>query len=188
MATSLQDSLLIVPGFGEADPNPTLVSDLLDGSPVRFLLVVDGPPAGLRAQRLAVAFPGRIRLWACPDREDRGRLLRWGFRYALTAGHQTVLIADPRRFPNPDQLAAVRMALTDADVAVARGPGRSRISHTAICRAAGFPVVDLTSPLEGFGRQVVESMREHRFHEHELTLQIELLKACYKYGFRIVGV
>lgn len=192
-----QDSLLILPDHVQARPSEPLVSHLLEGSDVDLLVVAGEQRAERHAERLASRFPGRVSVFHCPDAEDCGRVLRWSFRYALSGGYRAVFLLDPRRVPDLAQLSTMRRALDHADVVVASrfaeptGAVRSRLKRLCVaasCLLVGLPIVDLTSPCKGFGREVLESMKLQRFHSRSLAFHIELTHGCSRRGFRIAEV
>ena len=195
------DSLVIIPDPMRTGWSAALAEDLLAQSDIDVLVTSADELADWRAGKLARRFPGRVKVFNCPDPDDCGRVVRWAFRYAASAGYRTAFLTDPALGPDADQLSAMRQALERSDVVVAsRGPGGGlwgggganavvrRLVTAAACALAGLPEVDLTSGCKGFSRQAFESMRWHRFEREPLAVQVELTCSCVRCGFRIAEV
>jgi hypothetical protein len=192
---------VIIPDPRRTGWSAALAEDLLAQTDIDVLLTAGDELADWRAGKLAGRFPGRVKVFNCPDPGDCGRVVRWAFRYAASAGYRAAFLTDPALAPDAAQLSTMRQELELSDVVVASRPGGEglwaagrahaivcRLATAAVCALAGLPEVDLTSGCKGFSRQAFESMRWHRFDREPLAAQVELTCSCVRSGFRIAEV
>jgi dolichol-phosphate mannosyltransferase len=173
-------------------------------APFHVLVVDDNSPdgTGILADALSARYPGRVGV--LHGSTKRGLALAYlnGFAWAIERGYNFIFQMDADFSHDPDDLPALRAALSGADVVLgsryAPGGGTSnwptwrealsRGGSAYASRLLRLSLHDLTSGFKGFRREVLLALDLVDTHSRGFAFQIEVTHRCVQRGFRVVEV
>ena len=199
-------AVLCLPTYNEREnlePMVRALSDVLDTSRDRVLVVDDGSPDGTGeiAERLATELPW-VSVLHRAEKEGIGPAYVAGFRRALADGAELVLEMDCDFSHDPADVPRLIAAADEADLVLgsryAPGGGTAnwgllrRIVSRGGCIYAqvilGMDVRDLTGGFKCFRRSTLEAIDLDALSAHGYAFQIEATYRVRRAGLRIVEV
>jgi dolichol-phosphate mannosyltransferase len=169
----------------------------------RLLVVDDASPDGTGelAERLAQAMP-QLEVLHRPGKEGLGKAYLAGFRHALAAGAELVIVMDADFSHDPAHLPAIVEAASDSDLVLgsrytAGGeivnwpPLRTFLSRFGSLYARtilGVQVRDLTSGFRCVHRRVLEAVEPSTLRSQGYVFNIELTYRALLAGFRVTEI
>jgi dolichol-phosphate mannosyltransferase len=198
-------ALVVVPTYNERDNLEPLVGAILEQDADLSLLVVDdNSPDGTGdlAERLTVAWPGRVDVLHRPGKLGLGTAYIAGFKWALARSYDYILEMDADFSHEPAALPRLLAAARGSDLALGSryvpggdtpdwSLGRRVISRGGSLYARtilGVPVRDLTGGFKCFPRRTLEALDLDAVRSEGYAFQIELTYRVFQLGGRIVEI
>jgi dolichol-phosphate mannosyltransferase len=196
--------VIVLPTFNEALNLPHLLPRLLQQPDVDILIVDDGSPDGTGdlAEQLARDHAPRIRVIHRTSKSGRGGAVMAGFREALRGDYAWFGEMDADQSHQPEELPALRAALSGADMVVGARylPGGeihgwprrrriwSRASNWIIRTTLGVPMRDFTNGYRLYSRRAVEVLTTAKLRETGYITLSEWAYTIHRAGLTITEV
>lgn len=171
MPISLEQTLIVLPAYNEADSVGSVVAEVLAKLPGAKILVVDD---GSADNTTAVGRAAGALVATLPFNLGVGGAMRVGFRYALENGFACVVQVDADGQHDPAGVPALLAALEGADLVLGarfagqgeyrvRGPRKWAMSLLAavLSRTSRVSLTDTTSGYRASGPRAVALFAEH---------------------------
>lgn len=184
MATSLKQTLIVMPAFNEQESVAAVVREVLSKLPGVAILVVDD---GSSDKTSAVARAAGARVATLPFNLGVGGAMRTGFKYARENGFSNVVQVDADGQHDPAGVPALLAALEDADLVLGarfagegdysvRGPRQwaMLVLAATLSRITRSKLTDTTSGFRASGPKAVALFAE-RYPAEYLGDTIEAL-------------
>jgi dolichol-phosphate mannosyltransferase len=202
--TGVEQPLVVIPTYNEADNLQTVVAGALAAEPrLQVLVVDDSSPdgTGAIADRLAAA-DDRVSVLHRTAKSGLGSAYRAGFRWALGRGCDVLCEMDADLSHDPADLARLLAALEGADLVIGSryvpggrltdwSAGRRALSrwgnrYVALC--TGMAVADATSGFRAYRASLLRELDVGTVRSEGYSFQIEMALRAWRAGFRIVEV
>jgi dolichol-phosphate mannosyltransferase len=196
----VNDTVVMIPTFNEADNIERIVRAVLSAAPVDVMVIDDGSPDGTGqiADALAKESP-RVTVLHRTEKLGLGRAYLAGMRVALDRGYQKICEMDADFSHPPAVLSSLLAAAKDADIVLGsrniKGGGtenwpfyRKLISKGGSLYARlilGVSVRDLTGGFKVFDRKVLEAIDLERIGSNGYAFQIEMTYRALQKGFSV---
>lgn len=195
---------VVVPTYNEAENLPVMTDRLFAlGLPnIRMVVVDDSSPDGTAevAQNLSKGLDGRVDVIKRDSKQGLGTAYVRGFAYALDQGADYILQMDADLSHAPEYIPDFLKKLQDSDVVVGsrytKGGGvdanwsrrrrvLSSLANTAIRKASGLKVKDVTSGFKAYRKSALVALNLSEFQCKGFGFQAEVAYACQQHGYRI---
>jgi dolichol-phosphate mannosyltransferase len=200
-AVAVADCTVVIPTYNERETIGALVTQVLDNSRFRVLVVDDNSPDGTGnlVTTLAQEEP-RLGLLARPGKLGLGTAYLDGFRRALKEGAQFIFEMDadfshdPSYLPHLLEAAEQRYDLVLGSRYVPGGGTTdwgllrrfiSRGGNLYAGMILGLPVVDATGGFRCYRREVLETLNLDAVRSNGYSFQIEMAYRTLRAGFRV---
>lgn len=197
MVYSLDEVLVVMPAFNEAEVIAQVINEVREVLPGVHVLVVND---GSTDATVDVARAAGARVIELPFNLGVGGAMRLGFRYALENGIPAAVQLDSDGQHNPADVPALVSQLTSYDVAIGarfagegdyivRGPRKwaMRFLSGALSHALGTKLTDTTSGFKAHGPRAI-ALYAQDFPAEYLGDTIEALITGHRGGLRFTQV
>ncbi len=204
MASSNNNSLVIVPTYNEKENLPQMAKRLLKlPVPVDLLIVDDNSPDG--TGKIADQFAAEhssIHVLHRAEKSGLGRAYIDGFKWALARNYEFIMEMDGDFSHDPNEIPNFLEAAQNADlvlgsrysngIRVINWPlGRLLLSTSAaqyVRIITGMPFTDPTGGFKCFRRRALESIDLENVRSNGYSFQIELTHKIWRQGMKVVEV
>jgi dolichol-phosphate mannosyltransferase len=200
----VERAVMVIPTYNEIENLADLVARVRRSVPeVDILVVDDSSPdgTGALADRLA-ADDSHVRVLHRTRKEGLGAAYIEGFGVALDAGYDVIGEMDADGSHQPEQLARLFEAITDADLVIGSRwvPGGSVVNwpwhRRALSRGGnlytrallGMGIRDATAGFRLYRRHTLETVHLDRIQSLGYVFQVELVYRALRAGLRVVEV
>lgn len=200
----MNDVLVIVPTYDEAQSLPVLLDDLLSEVPqVDVLVVDDASPDGTgRIAEEIAAGQERVHVLHRSGKQGLGAAYRAGFAWALEHGYGVLVEMDADGSHLPRDLPRLLTAVHDADLVIGSRwvPGGEVVNWPRFRRwisrggtgyarwALGLPVKDTTAGFRAMRAPAVQQIGYERVASQGYCFQIDMTRRFVDAGLRVVEV
>lgn len=200
--------MVVVPTYNEADNLPTLARQLLDleVENLEVLIVDDNSPDGTGqvADELSVQYAGRIHVMHRTGKQGLGTAYIAGFRYALAQGASFIVQMDADFSHSPDYIPRMLQEIEGYDVVIGSryvsggkldekwGWWRYFLSWWANSiytrLILGLKVKDATAGFKCWRRETLKGIGLDRVRSNGYVFQVEMAFLTEKLGYRFLEI
>jgi len=195
-------AMTIVPTYNEKENIELLVGEILDlPVPVEVVIVDDNSPDGTGeiADRLAVAYPGRVHVIHRPSKLGLGTAHIAGLKKALDMGASRLMTMDADFSHHPRYIPAMLQRCGEVDLVIGSryvdggGTTHCTVFRKALSRGAngfahlmlGLRAHDATAGFRCYRREVLQSIDLDAIRANGYSFLIEMLFRCQQAGWQV---